>query len=340
MTSRTAARPMPRRATLIATALDDTLIVEAAAGTGKTTELVGRIVAHPRRGPGRRRRDRRGHVHREGGRRAEAAAARAARPRADDGAATTPSGGSGSTRRSKRLEEAHVSTIHGFCADLLRERPVEARHRSALRSPHRAGVGAAVRRRVRALAPGAARRSAGGRAARAAAHARSAATTARSTGCARRRGSWRSGATSPAPWTRNPFDREQRDRRRRRRAARVRRADASARRRATIRCSPAPSRCGASATRSRCSRSSAMPAPPTTTAGKPGSSICRAIACSATSGTAAARSTRTACARDSVLTARRASCGRGSISSAWTPTPTSRRCCSASCAAPSTATSS
>jgi len=24
------------------------------------------------------------------------------------------------------LEEAHVSTIHGFCADLLRERPVEA----------------------------------------------------------------------------------------------------------------------------------------------------------------------------------------------------------------------
>ena len=26
-----------------------------------------------------------------------------------------------------RLEEAQVSTIHGFCADLLRERPVEAR---------------------------------------------------------------------------------------------------------------------------------------------------------------------------------------------------------------------
>src|SRR5215212_5509246 len=29
---------------VIATALDDTLVVEAAAGTGKTTELVGRIV--------------------------------------------------------------------------------------------------------------------------------------------------------------------------------------------------------------------------------------------------------------------------------------------------------
>ena len=27
----------------------------------------------------------------------------------------------------QNLEEAHVSTIHGFCADLLRERPVEAR---------------------------------------------------------------------------------------------------------------------------------------------------------------------------------------------------------------------
>src|SRR6185436_8135270 len=27
----------------------------------------------------------------------------------------------------QRLEDAHVSTIHGFCADLLRERPVEAR---------------------------------------------------------------------------------------------------------------------------------------------------------------------------------------------------------------------
>ena len=26
----------------------------------------------------------------------------------------------------KNLEEAHVGTIHGFCADLLRERPVEA----------------------------------------------------------------------------------------------------------------------------------------------------------------------------------------------------------------------
>jgi len=33
-----------RERDLIATALDDTLVVEAAAGTGKTTELVKRVV--------------------------------------------------------------------------------------------------------------------------------------------------------------------------------------------------------------------------------------------------------------------------------------------------------
>ena len=30
-------------------------------------------------------------------------------------------------RALETLEEAHVNTIHGFCAELLRERPVEAR---------------------------------------------------------------------------------------------------------------------------------------------------------------------------------------------------------------------
>src|SRR5208282_2228380 len=39
--------------------------------------------------------------------------------------------GSEETRRLDRalaeLEEAHIGTIHGFCADLLRQRPVEAR---------------------------------------------------------------------------------------------------------------------------------------------------------------------------------------------------------------------
>jgi ATP-dependent exoDNAse (exonuclease V) beta subunit len=110
---------------LIATALDDTLIVEAAAGTGKTTALVGRIVAILTEG-----RAEVGEIvavtftEKAAGElklrlRERLDAARAAEP--DD-----------SPRRSlldralTSLEEAHVSTIHGFCADLLRERPVEA----------------------------------------------------------------------------------------------------------------------------------------------------------------------------------------------------------------------
>jgi ATP-dependent helicase/nuclease subunit A len=110
----------------IATALDDTLIVEAAAGTGKTTELVRRIVRVIQTG------------------RAEVTGIvavtfteksagelklrlREALEEARGGSA------SGSEERGRldaalgRLEEAQVSTIHGFCADLLREYPVEAR---------------------------------------------------------------------------------------------------------------------------------------------------------------------------------------------------------------------
>jgi ATP-dependent helicase/nuclease subunit A len=110
---------------LIAERLDDTLVVEAAAGTGKTTQLVGRIVALIKSGRARitevvavtfsekaagelklRLRE-------------ELERARVDAPRTSD--------------ESRRLddavhefEEAHVSTIHGFCAELLRERPVEA----------------------------------------------------------------------------------------------------------------------------------------------------------------------------------------------------------------------
>jgi ATP-dependent helicase/nuclease subunit A len=110
----------------IAAALDDTLIVEAAAGTGKTTELVRRIV----------------HVIQTG--RAEVTgivavtftekAAGELKLRLRE-ALEEARGGSanGSEERGRfdlavgRLEEAQISTIHGFCADLLRERPVEAR---------------------------------------------------------------------------------------------------------------------------------------------------------------------------------------------------------------------
>jgi ATP-dependent exoDNAse (exonuclease V) beta subunit len=108
----------------IATALDDTLVVEAAAGTGKTTELVGRIVR----------------ILAEGRTTVDKIVAvtfteKAAgelklrlRERLDRERTTIQDE---QARRQldlalTQLEEAHISTIHGFCADLLRERPVEA----------------------------------------------------------------------------------------------------------------------------------------------------------------------------------------------------------------------
>jgi ATP-dependent exoDNAse (exonuclease V) beta subunit len=106
-------------------ALDETLVVEAAAGTGKTTALVQRIVE----------------VVARGGATVQQIVAvtftekaagelklrlREAFERAREEHGTDP----GVRRRLDdslaRLEEAHVNTIHGFCADLLRERPVEA----------------------------------------------------------------------------------------------------------------------------------------------------------------------------------------------------------------------
>ncbi len=111
--------------------LDATLIVEAAAGTGKTTELVNRIVEILASG------------------RAsvpqivavtftEKAAGelklrlREALDRARSRRGPKPGSDVTSERATRledalaHLEEAHVSTIHGFCAELLRERPVEA----------------------------------------------------------------------------------------------------------------------------------------------------------------------------------------------------------------------
>jgi len=97
--------------------LDATLIVEAAAGTGKTTELVGRIVATV--AAGRATLDRvvavtftelaagelklrlRGEIERA---RAEASREVAARL----------------TEALRQLEEARIGTIHSFCSEILR----------------------------------------------------------------------------------------------------------------------------------------------------------------------------------------------------------------------------
>jgi ATP-dependent exoDNAse (exonuclease V) beta subunit len=106
--------------------LDATLVVEAAAGTGKTTELVSRIlrvlatgraemreivaVTFTEKAAGELKLRLREKLEQD---RAAASGDVAVRERLDLALET--------------LEEAHVNTIHGFCADLLRERPVEAR---------------------------------------------------------------------------------------------------------------------------------------------------------------------------------------------------------------------
>jgi ATP-dependent exoDNAse (exonuclease V) beta subunit len=107
-------------------ALDETLVVEAAAGTGKTTELVHRILrvlatgaadvnnlvavtfTEKAAGELKLRLRRELEVARQQSRDEQESVARLERALAN-------------------LEEAHIGTIHGFCADLLRERPVEAR---------------------------------------------------------------------------------------------------------------------------------------------------------------------------------------------------------------------
>jgi ATP-dependent helicase/nuclease subunit A len=106
----------------IASALDDTLVVEAAAGTGKTTELVKRIVR----------------ILADGKTKVQnivavtftekAAGELKLRLREALDVARQHAGSPETLNAALAgLEEAHVSTIHGFCAELLRERPVEAR---------------------------------------------------------------------------------------------------------------------------------------------------------------------------------------------------------------------
>ena len=114
----------------IRSSLDENLLVEAAAGTGKTSEMVGRIV----------------NVLAAGAAQVDqilavtftekAAGELKLRLREElEQARYAPPGTAAESDAVRRrnvehavahLEEAQVSTIHGFCADLLRERPVEA----------------------------------------------------------------------------------------------------------------------------------------------------------------------------------------------------------------------
>ncbi|MGB9202385.1 MAG: UvrD-helicase domain-containing protein, partial [Terriglobales bacterium] len=108
----------------IRNALDKTLVVEAAAGTGKTSELVQRMIAVV--AAGKTTIDRIAGVtftEKAAGElklrlRSELEKARHAKQ--------NPATRNNLEQALAHLEEARLSTIHSFCADLLRERPVEA----------------------------------------------------------------------------------------------------------------------------------------------------------------------------------------------------------------------
>ena len=111
---------------LISEALDDTLVVEAAAGTGKTTELVKRVVRLIETGRAERIDQIVAVTFSEKAAGELKLRLREELERARLAAAPQSGGAQRLERAVQRFEEAHVSTIHGFCADLLRERPVEA----------------------------------------------------------------------------------------------------------------------------------------------------------------------------------------------------------------------
>ncbi len=111
---------------VITTDLDSTLIVEAAAGTGKTTELVGRIVALIE--------NKRASIGEIVAVTFSEKAAGELKLRLREELEKARAKAAPQSESSRLLdaavhdfEEAHISTIHTFCADLLRERPVEAR---------------------------------------------------------------------------------------------------------------------------------------------------------------------------------------------------------------------
>ncbi|HYR91236.1 MAG TPA: UvrD-helicase domain-containing protein [Terriglobia bacterium] len=109
----------------IRSSLDETLIVEAAAGTGKTSELVRRIAGVLRTG--------RTTVNRVVAvtfmRKAAGELRLRLRLELDEARreASSTSEIQNLENALKRLEEARIGTIHSFCAEILRQRPVEAR---------------------------------------------------------------------------------------------------------------------------------------------------------------------------------------------------------------------
>ena len=105
--------------------LDTTLVIEAAAGTGKTTALVNRIVSVVESGRAELKRvvavtfteKAAGELKLRLRAEIERARQQTDRPQRVQGRLKLAL---------EQLEEARIGTIHSFCADLLRERPVEA----------------------------------------------------------------------------------------------------------------------------------------------------------------------------------------------------------------------
>lgn len=99
--------------------LAESLIVEASAGTGKTTELINRIVAVIRAGRAR--------IQNIVAVTFTNKAAGELKLRLREELDKARAGSAAVEEALKFLEEASIGTIHSFCAQILRERPVEAR---------------------------------------------------------------------------------------------------------------------------------------------------------------------------------------------------------------------
>ncbi len=107
----------------IRNSLGESLIVEASAGTGKTSELIHRIVRVLAAGTPVQKIVAVTFTHKAAGE---------LKIRLREGLDRARAGCANATERAcledalERLEEAAIGTIHGFCAQILRERPVEA----------------------------------------------------------------------------------------------------------------------------------------------------------------------------------------------------------------------
>ena len=107
--------------------LKDALVVEAAAGTGKTTALVGRIISMIERGES----ELKNLVAVTFTEKAAGELKLRLRTELEKSRAAEPAQGNPERQRRlegglAQLEEAHIGTIHSFCADLLKSRPLQA----------------------------------------------------------------------------------------------------------------------------------------------------------------------------------------------------------------------